>query len=215
MTDPGQLPDDIQPLPDGAVPPLACGADVDELLEQAAHGRGRQLTGHQRGCPHCQAALREFSRVWEPVRDLAAEQVSLPVAVRTAVSRQLRKLTADAWYTLELADGGAIRIAARVVARIARDAARQVPGARVVFGRSTRPRIAGRAEAATLGHRHPNEAVGVMGRTAVVDLAVAAEYGHELDAVGRGVQERAIAALHDQAGLKDVLVNVTIDDVIS
>lgn len=213
MNDPGQPADDIQPLPDGAVPPFACGADVDELLEQAAHGRAGQLTGHQRGCPHCQAALREFSRAWEPVRDLAGEQVSLPAAVRTAVSRQIRTLTADTWYTLEPADGGAIRIAARVVARIARDAARQVPGARVVFGRSTRPKTAGRAEAATLGHRHPNEAVGVMGRTGVVDLAVTAEYGLDLDAVGRGVQQRAIAALRDNVGLKDVLVNVTIDDV--
>jgi uncharacterized alkaline shock family protein YloU len=213
MTDPGQLADDVQLLPDGAVSSLACGADVDELIEQAAYGRAGQLTDHQRGCLHCQAALREFSRVWEPVRDLAAEQVSLPAAVRTAVSRQIRKLTADAWYTLDLADGGAIRIAARVVAMIARDAARQVPGARVVFGRSTRPRTAGQAEAATLGHRHPNEAVGVMGRTAAVDLAVTAQYGQELDAVGRGVQQQAIAALRDKAGLRDVLVNVTIDDV--
>ena len=138
MTDPGQPADDVQLLPDGAVSRLACGADVDELIEQAADGRAGQLTDHQRGCLHCQAALREFSRVWEPVRGLAAEQVSLPAAVRTAVSRQIRKLTADAWYTLDLADGGAIRIAARVVARIARDAARQVPGVRVVFGRSTR-----------------------------------------------------------------------------
>ena len=213
MTGPGQPAGDIQPLRDGAVQPLTCGADVDELLEQAADGRGGQLTSHQRGCPHCQAALREFSRVWEPVRDLGAKQVSLPAAVRSAVSSQIRKLTADAWYTLELAEGGAIRIAARVVAMIARDAARQVPGVRVVFGRSTRARAAGRAEAATLGHRHPSEAVGVMGRSAVVDLAVAAEYGRGLDAVGRGVQERAIAALRDKAGLKDVLVNVTIDDV--
>jgi uncharacterized alkaline shock family protein YloU len=213
MTDPGQPADDIHLLPDGAVARLACGADVDELLEQAAHGRAGQLTDHQRGCPHCQAALREFSRVWEPVRDLAAEQVSLPVAVRTAVAGQIRKLTGDAWYTLELAKGGAIRVAARVVARIARDAARQVPGARVVFGRSTWPRTARRAEAATLRHRHPHEAVGVMGRTAVIDLAVTAEYGQELDAVGRGVQERAVAALRDKGGLKDVLVNVTIDDV--
>jgi len=213
MTDPGQPADDIQPLPGGAAPPLPCGAESDELIEQAARGRAGQLTGHQRGCPHCQAALREFSLVWEPVRNLAAEQVPLPAAVRTAVSRQIRELTADAWYTLELADGGAIRIAARVVARIARDAARQVPGARVVFGRSTRPGTAGRAEAATLGHRHPNEAVGVMGRTAVVDLAVTAEYGQDLDAVGRGVQERAIAALRAQAGLNDVMVNVTIGDV--
>jgi uncharacterized alkaline shock family protein YloU len=213
MTDPGQPAADIQPLPGGAASRLACGADVDELLEQAARGRAGQLTGHQRGCPHCQAALREFSRVWEPVRGLAAEQVSLPAGVRTAVARQIRALTADAWHTLDLADGGAIRIAARVVARIARDAARQVPGTRAVFGRSTRPRTARRAEAATLGHRHPHEAAGVMGHTAVVDLAVTAQYGQELDAVGRAVQERAIAALRSKAGLRDVLVNVTIDDV--
>ena len=213
MTDPGQLADNVQLLPDGAAFRLACGTDVDELIEQAADGWAGQLTDHQRGCLHCQAALREFSRVWEPVRALAAEQVSLPAAVRTAVTRQIRKLTADAWYTLDLADGGAIRIAARVVAMIARDAARQVPGARVVFGRSTRPRTARRVEAATLGHRHPGEAVGVMGRTAVIDLAVTAQYGRELDAVGRGVQQQAIAAIRDKAGLRDVLVNVTIDDV--
>jgi uncharacterized alkaline shock family protein YloU len=215
MTDPGQPADDVPLLPERAVSRLACGADVDELIEQAAQGRAGQLTDHHRGCPHCQAALREFSRVWEPVRDLAAEPVSLPAAVRTAVARQIRKLTADPWYTLDLADGGAIRIAARVVARIARDAARQVPGVRVAFGRSTRTRIARQAEAATLGHRHPDEAVGVMGRTALVDLAITAQYGQELDAVGRRVQERAIAALRDKAGLRDVWVNVTIDDVIT
>jgi uncharacterized alkaline shock family protein YloU len=215
MTDPRQPAGDAQLPEGGAVSRLACGADVDELIEQAAQGRAGHLTDHQRGCPHCQAALREFSRVWEPVRDLAAEQVSLPAAVRIAVARQIRKLTADPWYTLDLTDGGAIRIAARVAARIARDAARQVPGVRVAFGRSTRPRIAGRAEAATLGHHHPHEAVGVMGRTAIVDLAVTAQYGQELDTVGRALQERAIAALRNKAGLRDVWVNVTIDDVIT
>ena len=201
--------------PDGAGSRLACGADVDELIEQAADGRAGQLTDHQRGCPHCQAALRELSRVWEPVRDLAAEPVSLPAAIRTAVASQIRKLTADPWYTLDLTDDGAIRIAARVVARIARDAARQVPGVRVAFGRSTRPRTARRAETATLGHRHPHEAVGVIGRTAIVDLAITAQYGQELDTVGRGAQERAITALHNKVGLTDVSVNVTIDDVIT
>jgi uncharacterized alkaline shock family protein YloU len=215
MTDPGQPADDVQLLPDSADSRLACGADVDELIEQAAYGRAGQLTDHQRGCPHCQAALQEFSRVWEPVRGLAAEQVSLPAAVRRAVASQIRKLTADPWYTLDLADGGAIRVAARVVARIARDAARQVPGVRVAFGRSTRPRFVRRAEAATLGHRHPNEAVGVLGRTAIVDLAITAEYGQELDAIGRRVQERAIDALRNNAGLTDVSVNVTIDDIIT
>ncbi len=215
MTDPGQPADDVQFLPDGADSRLACGADVDELIEQAAYGRAGQLTDHQRDCPHCQAALQEVSRVWEPVRSLAAEQVSLPAAVRSAVARHIRKLTADPWYTLDLAHGGAIRVAARVVARIARDAARQVPGVRVAFGRSTRPRIVRRAEAATLGHRHPNEAVGVLGRAAIVDLAITAQYGQELDAIGRRVQERAIAALRNNVGLTDVSVNVTIDDIIT
>ena len=54
-----------------------------------------------------------------------------------------------------------------------------------------------------------------MGRTAIVHLAITAQYGQELDAVGRRAQERAIAALHNNAGLTDVSVNVTIDDVIT
>lgn len=214
MTDPGPPADDIWQLLDDPARDLACGCDVDELLEQAADGRAGQLTAHQGGCPHCQAALREFSRTWEPVRSLAAEPVPFPAAVRNAVASQVRRLTADVWYTLDLADEGAIRIAARVVARIARDAARQVPGVRVVFGRSSRARAAGLAETATVEHRHPSAAVGVLGRTAVIDLAVVAEYGRELDAVARQVQRRVTAELRGQAGLRDVVVNVTVDDII-
>ena len=194
---------------------LACGADVDELLEQAADGRAGQLTPHQQDCPHCQAALQEFGRLWEPVRALAAEPVTLPAALRLAVASQIRRLTADVWYTLEIAQDGLIRIAARVVAVVARDAARQVPGVRVAFGRSTHGKIAEAAQTATLRHRHPHAAVGVLGRTAVVDLAVAAQYGDELDEVGREVQRRAIAELRARVGLRDVRVNVTIDDVIA
>jgi len=214
VTGPGLPDDSTRALLADPAGTLACGADVDELIEQVADGRAAQLTEHQRECPHCQAALREFSLIWAPVRMVAAEPVRLPAAVRSAVLRQIRKLTADVWYTLEMADGGAIRIAARVVARIARDAARQVPGVRVVFGRSTESRIAGLAEAATLQHRHPHAAAGVLGRTAVVDLALAAEYGQNLDTVARAVQDRAIADLRSQAGLKDITVNVTIDDVV-
>jgi uncharacterized alkaline shock family protein YloU len=214
VTDPGPPADDIWQLLDDPARSLGCGCDVDELLEQAADGRAGQLTAHQGNCPHCQAALREFSRAWEPVRSLAATPVPFPAAVRDAVASQVRKLTADVWYTLDLADEGAIRIAARVVARIAREAAGQVPGVRVVFGRSTRARAAGRAETATVQHRHLSAAVGVLGRTAVIDLAVAAEYGRELDAIARQVQQRVTAELRGKAGLRDVVVNVTIDDVI-
>ncbi|MCW2527446.1 MAG: hypothetical protein JWM76_2306 [Pseudonocardiales bacterium] len=193
---------------------LACGAHVDELLEQAADGNANQLTDHQRQCAHCQAALTEFARLWEPVRQFAAQPVSIPAALKTAVAGQVRRLVADVWYTLQLNDGGSLRVAARVVATIARHSALTVPGVRVALGRSTQSKIAAVVEKATLGHRHPHAAVGVLGRTAVVDLAVAVTYGDNVHIVARQVQQRVIADLQRAIGLRDVAVNVTVDDVI-
>ena len=215
MPDPDQPAQDVDDLLSGPSRHLACGASVDELLEQAADGRAGQLTSHQRDCVHCQAALAEFSRVWAPVRELAAEPVALPAAVRDGVAGQIRRLVADVWYTLQLSEGGAIRIAARVVARIAREAASGVTGVRVALGRSTQGTVAQLVERATLRHRHPNAAVGVLGRTAVVDLAIAVQYGEQVDEVAREVQRRAVAELRAKAGLQDVTVNVTVDDVIT
>jgi uncharacterized alkaline shock family protein YloU len=215
MTDPGQPAHDVRQLLSGATRNLACDAGIDELLEQAADGHAGQLTGHQRHCLHCQAALQEFSRLWAPVRSLAAEHVTVPATLKAAVASQIRKLIADVWYTLQLSDSGAIRIAARVIATIAREAARTVPGVRAAFGRSTHSTTAGPAEKATLRHHHPHAAAGVLGRTAVVDLAIAAHYGTQLDAIARQVQQRAIAELRAKTGLHDVTVNVTIDDVIT
>ena len=214
MTDSGQPVHDVRHLLSGTRH-LACGADIDELLEQAADGHAGQLTDHQRGCPACQAALQEFSRVWAPVRSLAAEHVAVPAALKTAVASQIRKLVADVWCTLQLSDGGAIRIAGCVVATIAREAARNVPGVRVAFGRSVSSTAATPAERTTLRRRHPQAAAGVLGRTAVVDLAIAAHYGSRLDAIAYQVQQRAIAELRAKAGLQNVTVNVTVDDVIT
>jgi uncharacterized alkaline shock family protein YloU len=148
------------------------------------------------------------------VRSLAAEHVAVPAALKTAVASQIRKLVADVWCTLQLSDGGAIRIAGRVVATIAREAARNVPGVRVAFGRSVSSTAATPAERTTL-RRHPQAAAGVLGRTAVVDLAIAAHYGSRLDAIAYQVQQRAIAELRAKAGLQNVTVNVTVDDVIT
>ena len=215
MSDPDQPELDIDELLSGPARHLPCGASVDDLLEQAADGGAGRLTTHQRDCVHCQAALAEFSRVWAPVRDLAAEPVALPASVRQAVTSQIRQLVADVWYTLQLSEGGAVRIAARVVAKIARDAAAGVAGVRVALGRSTQGTIPGLVERATLRHRHPNAAVGVLGLTAVVDLAIAVQYGEQVDEVAREVQRRAVAELRAKAGLQDVTVNVTVDDVIT
>jgi uncharacterized alkaline shock family protein YloU len=101
-----------------------------------------------------------------------------------------------------------------VIATIVREAARTVPGVRAAFGRSAYSTTASPAGEATLRHHHPHAAAGVLGRTAVVGLAIAAHYCAQLDAIAREVQQRAIADLRAKAGLHDVTVNVTIDDVI-
>ena len=102
----------------------------------------------------------------------------------------------------------------RVIATVAREAARDVLGVRVAFGRSSHSTAVGPAEKATLRHHHSHAAAGALGRTAVVDLAIVAQYGSQLHAIAREVQQRAIAELGAKAGLQDVTVNVTVDDVI-
>ena len=193
---------------------LACGADVDLLLEQVADGRGGDRDAHQQQCVHCQAALGEFTTLWSPVTELAAVPVSPPHGLVAAVMTQIRILVRDVWYTLEVTEIGAIRIAARIVAALARDCARMIPGVRVAFGRSTQDTIAARAEKATLGHRHPHAAIGVLGRTAVVDLAVAVTYNDPAHQVARDIQRQVITTLRDQVGLQSVKVNVTVDDIL-
>jgi uncharacterized alkaline shock family protein YloU len=194
---------------------LPCGADVDPLLEQVADGHAAELDAHQRECVHCQAAITEFTALWRPVTELAARPVAGPPGLAAAVMNQIRVLVRDVWYTLQTTDLGVIRIAARIVAALARDSARAVPGVRVALGRSTRGRIAALAEQAGLRHRHPHAAVGVLGRTAAVDLAIAVAYGEPVHQVARDVQQHVIATLRDTLGLRTVTVNVTVDDILT
>jgi uncharacterized alkaline shock family protein YloU len=193
---------------------LPCGADTDLLLEQVADGHAGDRDAHQLGCVHCQAALGEFTGLWEPVTELAASPVPVPPGLAAAVMGRIRALVHDIWYTLEVSDIGVIRVAARIVATLARDSARMIPGVRVALGRSTRGDLAALAERASFGHRHPHAAVGVLGRTAAVDLAVAVSYGSAVHEVAHEVQRHVIATLREQVGLQNVTVNVTIDDVL-
>ena len=192
---------------------LPCGADVDPLLEQVADGHASDRDAHQRDCVHCQAAIAEFAALWAPVAEAAASPVPAPPGLTAAVMSQIRVLVRDVWYTLQTTDLGFIRIAARIVAALARDSARMVPSVGVAFGRSTHSKIGALTERATFAHHHPHAAVGVLGRTAVVDLAVAVTYGDPVHEVARDIQQHVIATLRDQIGLQTVAVNVTVDDI--
>ena len=193
---------------------LPCGADLDELFEQVAEGRGDELTDHQSGCVHCQAAVREFERLWTPVRTAVRTPLPSPAELKNAVMDRVQRLVKDTWFTLQLTEGGSIQIAARIVARLARDAARQVPGVQAALGRSSGGKLAALAEKASFGHRHPDSAVGVLGRTAVVDVAIAVTYGDVVEDVARQVQANVRRELRRSVGLKSVTVNVTVDDVL-
>ena len=193
---------------------LPCGHDVDQILEQVAEGHADELTDHQRGCVHCRAAITEFTRLWAPVRTSIRTPLPTPGEILDAVTGRVKRLVKDTWYTLELTDGGSIQVAARIVARIARDTARRVPGVRVALGRSSGGRAARLVEKATFGHLHPDAAVGVLGRTAVVDLAIAVTYGDVIDDIARAVQSDVRRALARSVGLKQVTVNVTVDDIL-
>jgi uncharacterized alkaline shock family protein YloU len=194
---------------------LPCGAEVDPLIEQVADGHANDLDAHQRDCVHCQAAIAEFAALWAPVAGEAASPVPAPPGLASAVMSQIRVLVRDVWYTLQSTELGTVRIAARIVAALARDSARMVPGVRVALGRSTGSKLAALAEKASLSHRHPHAAVGVLGRTAVVDLAVAVSYGDPVHQVARDIQQHVIATLRDTVGLQTVVVNVTIDDILT
>jgi uncharacterized alkaline shock family protein YloU len=193
---------------------LPCGAEIDPLLEQVAEGRAADQDAHQRGCVHCQAAIAEFTALWAPVAETAGLPVPVPPGLTAAVMSQIRVLIGDVRYTLQTTEDGVIRIAARIVAALARDTARLVPGVRVALGRSTYGKIAAPTERATFQHRPPHAAVGILGRTAVVDLAVAVTYGDPVHEVARDIQQHVIAALRDQIGLRTVAVNVIIDDIV-
>jgi uncharacterized alkaline shock family protein YloU len=194
---------------------LPCDADVDALLEQVADGHAADLDAHQQECVHCRAALAEFAALWAPVADTAVYPVPVPAGLTAAVMSQIRVLVRDVWYTLQTTELGVVRIAARIVATLARDSARMVPGVRVALGRSTHGRLAELAEQASLRHRHPHAAVGVLGRTAVVDLAIAVSYGDPVHDVARDIQRHVIASLRDNLGLQTIAVNVTIDDILA
>jgi uncharacterized alkaline shock family protein YloU len=193
---------------------LACGADVDTLLEQVADGHAGQLTDHQRDCVHCWAAIGELNALWSPVRELAAAPVPPPPGLVTAVIGRIRTLVRDVGYTLEMTDGGAIRIAGRIVAALARDSASRVPGVRLALGRATNGPLGALAQAAMPADRRAGTAAGVLGRTAAVDLTIAVNYDRPVHHVARDIQKQVAAALRNDLGLRAATVNVIIDDIL-
>lgn len=199
---------------------LPCGRQLDDLIEQVADRRPSKDASHQDRCPHCRAALSELTELWTPLHELAEQDVSAPPNLTKTVMELVAAIAANGWHAIVRADQGVTRIAAWVVAIIARRAALAVPGVLTVTG-ATAPPVDGVDENGAvftqsqprLDQRQSAAGIGVAGRHVVVDLEVTADAVTPLPALGHAVRRSMGRLVPALTGLDVVEVNVTFTDI--
>ena len=191
---------------------LPCGVLYDSLVTQVADHTAPVDPAHQATCRHCRAALVELDDLWDPLHELARQDVRAPRDLLPTVMARVRELASHNWFAFVPSERGHTRIAARVVAAVARLASEDVPHVTVAMGRgrtgthSTAAQIAGpQGEAAT--------DVGVAGSHVVVDIQIAIEIGAHIPTIARQVRAQITHAIARHLGLSTAEVNVTVADV--
>jgi len=195
---------------------LACGTAVDDLLEQVADRRPAADPAHQAGCVHCRAALAELAELWAPVHHAATERVRMPAGLLDRVMSAVRDLAANSWYAVIDSGQGLTRIAAWVIAAVARLAAGRVPGVSYAASRAG-GQPGGQATSGSrllAGWRSgPEHGVGVAGHRAVINLELVAELGPELPALADRVRAQVHRDVAAMTGLDVVEINITVADL--
>jgi uncharacterized alkaline shock family protein YloU len=176
---------------------LRCGQDIDDLLAQVSEGQPPTDPEHQRSCPHCRAALAELESLWRPIRALADEEVRAPAEILDQVMAQVRELLRQGWYAVIPSPEGDTRIAARVIAAVARLAAEQVPGVSLALG----------------GGRATETDVGVAGPHVVVDVDVMVEMGTPIPTTSHALRRQIAEDIAAHTGLRAAEVNIAVIDV--
>ncbi len=191
---------------------LPCGTFVDDLLEQVADRRPAADPAHQAGCVHCRAALAELAAIWAPVHQAATERVTVPAGLLDRVMSAVRDLAANSWYAVIDSGQGLTRIAAWVIAAVARLAAGRVPGVSYATSRAGGQATSG---SRLLAGRRPGSdgGVGVAGQRAVINLELVAELGPELPALADRVRAQVHQDVAAMTGLDIVEINITVADL--
>ena len=104
---------------------------------------------------------------------------------------------------------GEVRVADEVVAIIAGLAATEIEGVEAMAGNITNELVS------KLGMKNLSKGVkvSVEEKTVTVDLALNIQYGYEIPAVSKKVQERVKSAIETMTGLEVVAVNIKIAGV--
>ncbi len=192
---------------------LPCGVAVDDLFDQIADRHAPRDPEHQAHCPHCNATLAELLQLWSPLQALAAEHVQAPPGLVTKVMRQVRALGSSVGYGLLQTERGVTRVAASVLAAVARLEAQSVPGVALALGPGRA--LSGASAADVAGPDAASTSrVGVAGTSTVIDLDIAVRTGAsipELAARVRTAVRHGVAAI---TGVQVRNVNINVIDVI-
>jgi uncharacterized alkaline shock family protein YloU len=199
---------------------VPCGARLDDLLEQVADGNPPADPAHQEACQYCREALAELAELWIPVRRLAAVDVTAPSSLTSTVMERVHAIAAHGWHAVLTEQSGVTRVAAWVVAVIARRAAAGVPGVGTVLGQVTPPAAALDQVHAEYPPDQPSRAqraaaagIGVAGRPVVVGIAVTAAVGTPLPALAEQIRRRVGAEVRAMTGLSVSGVDVEVTDL--
>lgn len=184
---------------------IACGAAVDDLLEQVADRPGSPRTDHQRGCVHCQAALAEFESLWAPLHAAAGEDVHAPEGLVERVLDRMRAAVGSPEWAVLVQAGGRTRVGIDVVLTVVRVTAAGVTGVRALLPAASTPADDGEGGGAR---------VGIVGSTVAIEVTVAADYGQDLLALGEELSRQISGAVAALVGVSVAAVTVHIDDVL-
>jgi uncharacterized alkaline shock family protein YloU len=218
MTDPA----DIDAVPaDGLPDRLPCGVPLDNLLRQVAEGIAASDAAHQEACPHCRAALAELAEFWAPVHRMAGEDVRAPASLTSTIMERVRPMATHGWHAVLTGTPGVTRIAAWVVAVIARRAAAGVPGVGSVRGQVTPPPVSVRSVSAEVVRGGPSSSqraaaagVGTAGRRVVIRVDVTADPGISLPTLAHEIRRRVTAEVTTMTGLSVEAVDVLVSDLV-
>ena len=199
---------------------VPCGALLDDLLEQVADGTPPADRVHQETCPDCRAALTELADLWAPVGRLTAEYVTAPPTLTSTIMERVHAIAAHGWHAVLTGRSGVLRVAAWVVAVIARRAAADVPGVGTVHGQVTPPAAAPGPVPAEYPPARPSHAqrvatagVGVAGQGVVVRIALTAAVGTPLPAMAEQIRHRVRTEVSMMTGLRVAAVDVEVTEL--
>ncbi|MGW6130384.1 Asp23/Gls24 family envelope stress response protein [Cellulomonas sp. NPDC055163] len=191
---------------------LPCGARYDDLLIQVVDRTPPHDPGHQATCPHCRAALADLAATWEPLHELADEDVRAPDSILAAVMTHVRELARHTWYAYVPSEQGHTRIGARVIGAVARLAAEELSGVALAVGQG---HAGAHPRPATGARRASGSAtdVGVAGSHVVIDIQVAVELGTPIPTTAARLRAHIARAVAAHLGLTTVEVNITVVDI--